>query len=167
MDKKAIVLYLIFNVSSLLRDFVAQKPSFTLMENVVIFKNLIVLWQIIYNTSSNIYIAVWHALGTLLSYYLHVFCWSFLKYISLILWYTFITWLWTQIVNKTVWVYHNYKETEKLPMSVIKVLYHSLLRWETYYSLMLRIHFRKTYCPLSPNSETCWREDDCFVLVSF
>lgn len=110
---------------------------------------------------------VWYALGTLLSCYLHVFCWSFLKYISLILSYTFITWIWTQIVNKTVWMYQDYKETEKLPVSAIKVLYHSLLKWETYSSLMFRVHFRETYHPLSPKSETCWREDDCFILVSF
>lgn len=97
------------------------------MKNVVILKNLIVLWQIIYNTPSSIYISVWHTLSTLLSYYLHISS----------LWYTFITWLWTQIVSKTVWVYHNYKETEKLPMSANKVLHHSQLRWETYSSLML------------------------------
>lgn len=67
--------------------------------------------------------------------------------------------LWTQIVNKTVWVYHDYKETEKLPVSAIKVLYHPLLRRETRACLMLIIHFRETYCPPSPNSETCWKDD--------
>jgi len=70
----------------------------------------------LYTIHSSICIPFWHALGALLLHYLHTL--SETQFTDpLILTFESVN----VIVSKTVWAHPDYKETEKLPVSAIKV----------------------------------------------
>lgn len=110
--------------------------------------------------------AVWHLYSVLVcSRYTIIVLFTFLLIISeihftdpLIRFYHLTPWMQLSIRLS------DYKDTEKLPMSAINVIYHPLLRWETYYCL--KSSFVRVGGNVSLNYKTRWERRLLFFFFS-